>query len=74
MIANELIENLRQTLPVFKDASLLNDSIDGSFLSGLMYFSKFSDTEELPLLPSEHVGSKQGTGLVHIGNFDFIYI
>lgn len=42
--------------------------IDGHALTGCTYISPFNQSpgHYQPLLPSDHVGSKTGTGLVHI--------
>jgi isoleucyl-tRNA synthetase len=68
LILNELVEQVKHTVPFFKDAVKLSDVIDGHLLLDSTYKSPFlkSDQEMFPLIPSEHVSSKQGTGLVHV--------
>ncbi|CAF0914431.1 unnamed protein product [Brachionus calyciflorus] len=68
LIENDLISQVIEKVPFFKDSKRLDVLIDGNLLSGSKYTSPFSESSEilLPLLPSDHVGSKQGTGLVHI--------
>ena len=69
MVASELIKSICSIVPKFHEATVLVSSIEGELLSNLLYDSPFRvhNQELLPLLPSDHVGSKQGTGLVHIG-------
>ena len=73
MVASELIESICRTVPIFHEATVLVNSIDGELLSNMLYDSPFkvNNQELLPLLPSDHVGSKQGTGLVHIGKKNY---
>jgi len=66
LIANDLIENAQKTIPIFKESIRHESIIDGDSLSTMFYSSVFSNNSLLPFLPSEHVGNKQGTGLVHI--------
>jgi isoleucyl-tRNA synthetase len=65
LIANDLIETAQNNIPILKESIRHESIIDGNSLSNLFYSSIFSETL-LPVLPSEHVGNKQGTGLVHI--------
>lgn len=68
LIENELIKHIQENVPYFANSVRIDGLIEGKLLAGSKYTSVFSDSSEqkLPLLPSDHVGSKQGTGLVHI--------
>lgn len=68
LIANDLIEYVQKNIPNFKESTRLDVEVDGDSLKRVLYTSPFSESVNnfLPFLPSEHVGSKQGTGLVHI--------
>lgn len=68
LIENELINHVRENVPFFQNSVKIDALIDGKHLSESKYTSQFSKSSEdtFPLLPSDHVGSKQGTGLVHI--------
>jgi isoleucyl-tRNA synthetase len=67
-------------VPYFANSTLILAIVDGAQLTNCHYTSPFSVSSEtnlqrLPLLPSDHVSTKQGTGLVHIapalGHDDF---
>ena len=68
LIANDLIDFLQKSVPSFQHSIKHEATLDGSSLTGSFYSSIFSENQNdlLPLLPSDHVGNKQGTGLVHI--------
>ena len=63
-----MIASVREIIPGFKEAKQLDTLIDGEHLFDSFYKSPFLDNQDnlYPLLSSDHVGSKQGTGLVHI--------
>lgn len=71
------METVKENIPEFKTSKSLDILLDGNQLAGMFYRSPFQEDNSklLPLLPSDHVGSKQGTGLVHIapalGHDDF---
>ena len=78
LLEKELLSKLQQTLACFQNSSKIDASFGAAQLAGLRYTSPFgattsSDTQ--PFLPSDHVSSKQGTGLVHLapalGHDDF---
>ena len=77
LIENELINQIKETIPYFKDSTRIDCLIEGSLLNNSFYKSIFAEDPEklFPFLPGEHVGSKQGTGLVHtapaLGQDDF---
>ena len=64
-------------MPFFKESKRIeNCLIEGKLLKNSFYKSVFSEDSKLvPLVSGEHVGSKQGTGLVHtapaLGQDDF---
>ncbi len=68
MISCDLIDFVQKFVPGFHNSIKNNETFDGSLLSNSFYSSIFSEkeTDLFPLLPSDHVGNKQGTGLVHI--------
>lgn len=69
IVQADLISNVIDKVPFFQNSSFqTNFQLEGKHLSGSFYTSRFSLSPSalLPLLPSDHVGSKQGTGLVHI--------
>jgi isoleucyl-tRNA synthetase len=74
------VESIRQQVPYFANSTLLSALVDSKQLTSCNYASPFSmpldnSRQAMPLLPSEHVSTKQGTGLVHIapalGHDDF---
>ncbi len=74
MISTALVETIRQSLPLFDKAKVWDIELNGDSLLGSSYINPFNrDTH--PMLPSDHVSSKTGTGLVHIapalGHDDF---
>lgn len=77
LVEKELLPKLMQIIPSFQDSSVIEGAyLRANHLNGLKYRSPFVDSSlEFPLLPSDHVSSKQGTGLVHIapalGHDDF---
>lgn len=69
LVQTDLISHVIDRVPFFKNSSIqTNVQLEGKHLIGSLYTSRFSSSPSLllPLLPSDHVGSKQGTGLVHI--------
>ena len=60
------MEESRKTIPSFKDTSVLNITINGADLSNSFYSNPFNPDSLQPVLSSDHVGAKTGTGLVHI--------
>ena len=68
MISKDLIDYVQKFVPGFQNSIKHDATFDGSLLADSFYSSIFSENETdlLPLLPSDHVGNKQGTGLVHI--------
>lgn len=78
LVEKELLLKLKQTLPVFENSLIVEQaSFGASHLASLRYTSPFmgDSSKSQPFLPSDHVSSKQGTGLVHIapalGHDDF---
>ena len=62
-----MIDYLQNNIPFFVNSIKNESQIDGSLLSNIFYKSIFTENHDLlPLIPSDHVGNKQGTGLVHI--------
>ncbi|RNA15665.1 isoleucine--tRNA mitochondrial [Brachionus plicatilis] len=68
IIQADLINHVIDKVPFFQNSRVIDAQFDGRLFSGSFYASPFTDSSStlLPLLPSDHVGSKQGTGLVHI--------
>ncbi len=65
MISTELVQNTCQTLPVFNKAKIWDIEISGNALLNSSYINPFNRCSQ-PILSSDHVSSKTGTGLVHI--------
>ena len=75
IIQNDLMKSLLETIPKFSSSTpQVLTTINGEDLTGLKYFNPFN-LEHSPFLNSDHVTTKQGTGLVHIapafGHDDF---
>ena len=75
LVEQDLTKILIETVPKFSLSSVkVLATVLGQELSSLKYFNPFT-LENSPLLHSDHVTSKQGTGLVHIapafGHDDF---
>ena len=68
LIESELIEKVKETVPYFNNSTKINALIDGDSLKSCKYISPFmaDDQTSCNFYPSDHVGSKLGTGLVHI--------
>ena len=67
LVENELAEHVKKNVPFFNDSKRIDNClIEGYLLKNSYYTSVFNeDSKLLPLIEGEHVGSKQGTGLVH---------
>ena len=66
MVATDLIEHIKQNIPYFNKSTVHEIVFDGDALAGTSYTNPFNIDNIQPMLPSDHVGSKTGTGLVHI--------
>lgn len=68
LIQIDLVNHVMAKVPFFSNSQQLDVQFDGKILFESYYKSPFSDLSStiLPILPSDHVGSNQGTGLVHI--------
>lgn len=66
IVATDLIEEARKTIPSFQNTTVMNITLNGSDLSSSFYSNPFNPNNVQPVLSSDHVGSKTGTGLVHI--------
>ncbi len=66
IIEKDLIDKVKEVVSMFKDSVKLDGLFDGRVLADSQYESPFLPYQTCRLYPSNHVGSKQGTGLVHI--------
>lgn len=80
LIEKELLVQVKESLPCWSQggSSIVEGASFGkAHISGLRYSSPFisESSASQPFVPSDHVSSKQGTGLVHIapalGHDDF---
>jgi isoleucyl-tRNA synthetase len=78
IIQTDLISTLQENLPYFQNSTRIENALlESVHFENSKYTSPFlSGTSILQkIIPSDHVGSKQGTGLVHIapalGHDDF---